>query len=210
MVTRNVGVSKRDRAARTARRLECEEEISGLTSQLDANLGVASSNAAMAAFILGRQELMTLGEIIDAMLERLRRGDPRRGAIFIEVLSVLRRTSGEKRKRGTGGVAERRPGKGRRAQGPGAVNPRESTLAINAANLRETMNVPIAKRYVVVFEPDSRGWLARIPDLNGCHTWGPSIEEARKRIREALSLFDDEADQAELVEDVRAAAPEAT
>lgn len=72
------------------------------------------------------------------------------------------------------------------------------------------MHPPIPKRYVVVFDPDESGWLARIPDLNGCHTWGPSIEEARKRIREALSLFDDEAEQAELVEDVRTVAAEET
>lgn len=118
MSTRSVARSRRECAARDRRLVECEEEMLGITSQLDSNLDIASSNSVMAAFILGRPELVTLGEIIDEMLERLRKGDPRRRAIFVEALSVLRRTTGEKRTQGTDGVAKRRPSKGPRCQRP--------------------------------------------------------------------------------------------
>jgi predicted RNase H-like HicB family nuclease len=45
--------------------------------------------------------------------------------------------------------------------------------------------------------------VARVPAVQGCHTQGRTIEEARRRIREALSLFVDDAERAELVDRVR-------
>lgn len=58
--------------------------------------------------------------------------------------------------------------------------------------------------YRVVFERDDDGaWLARVPSVRGCHTYGRTIDQARRRIREALSLWIDGADDVELVEDVR-------
>jgi predicted RNase H-like HicB family nuclease len=46
-------------------------------------------------------------------------------------------------------------------------------------------------------------WFARVPALAGCHTQGRTIAQARTRIREAISLFDDHAAKATLVDDVR-------
>jgi predicted RNase H-like HicB family nuclease len=59
-------------------------------------------------------------------------------------------------------------------------------------------------RYRVIFERDESGaWLARVPSVRGCHTYGKTLDQARRRIREALSLWVDDADRAELVEEVR-------
>lgn len=59
-------------------------------------------------------------------------------------------------------------------------------------------------RYKVVLERDESGaWLARIPAVPGCHTYGRTLEQARRRIREALSLWVDGAEDAELHEEIR-------
>lgn len=61
-----------------------------------------------------------------------------------------------------------------------------------------------SSQYRVLFEPDSSGrWLARVPEVSGCHTHGRTLDQARRRIREALSLWVDDADTAELIEEVR-------
>jgi len=60
------------------------------------------------------------------------------------------------------------------------------------------------RRYTVVFEQDESGaWIASVPSVPGCHTYGRSLNEARKRIREALSLFVRNARTAELSEQIR-------
>jgi predicted RNase H-like HicB family nuclease len=62
----------------------------------------------------------------------------------------------------------------------------------------------VKRRYRVVFERDESGaWTARVPSVRGCHTYGRTLDQARRRLREALALWVDEADAAELVEDVR-------
>jgi predicted RNase H-like HicB family nuclease len=59
-------------------------------------------------------------------------------------------------------------------------------------------------RYRLVFERDEgRAWVAYVPGVRGCHTYGRTIDQARTRIREALALWVDDADSAELVEDIR-------
>ena len=59
-------------------------------------------------------------------------------------------------------------------------------------------------RYRAVFERDESGaWTARVPSVRGCHTHGRTLDQARRRLREALALWIDEPDTAELVEDVR-------
>jgi len=58
--------------------------------------------------------------------------------------------------------------------------------------------------YRVVFERDeSAAWIASVPSVRGCHTHGRTLEQARRRIREALALWVDDAEAAELVEVVR-------
>jgi predicted RNase H-like HicB family nuclease len=61
-----------------------------------------------------------------------------------------------------------------------------------------------------VFEPDDGGWHVYVPSLTGCRTWGRSLTEARRNIREAISLQEEEFDDADavardaiLVEDIR-------
>lgn len=61
-----------------------------------------------------------------------------------------------------------------------------------------------AASYRVVLERDESGaWIARVPRVPGCHTYGRTLEQARRRIREALALWIEDADAVELVEDVR-------
>ncbi len=57
--------------------------------------------------------------------------------------------------------------------------------------------------YIVRYEKDETGWwVATVKEVRGCHTQGRTIDQARRRIREALDLFVDHADEAELIDDV--------
>lgn len=45
--------------------------------------------------------------------------------------------------------------------------------------------------YSVTYERDREGWwVAKVAELEGCHTQGRSIAQARERIREAMGLYD--------------------
>ena len=45
--------------------------------------------------------------------------------------------------------------------------------------------------YHITYERDESGWwVATVKELNGCHTQGRTIAQARARIREAMGLFD--------------------
>jgi predicted RNase H-like HicB family nuclease len=60
------------------------------------------------------------------------------------------------------------------------------------------------KRYRVAYERDESGWwVASVSDVRGCHTQGRTVDEARRRIREALELFVDDARKASIVDDVK-------
>ncbi len=60
----------------------------------------------------------------------------------------------------------------------------------------------------VIFEVDSDGnWLVRAPDIKGCHSYGRSLSEARKNIREALELFTEDRDSVYLIENQRLPRP---
>ena len=53
--------------------------------------------------------------------------------------------------------------------------------------------------YRVVIERDETGaWLARVPSVPGCHTYGRTLEQVRRRIRAALELWVDDAREADL------------
>jgi predicted RNase H-like HicB family nuclease len=59
-------------------------------------------------------------------------------------------------------------------------------------------------RYRVVFErDDAAAWIVRVSSVPGCHTYGRTIDQARKRIREALAIWVDDAETAELAEEIR-------
>jgi predicted RNase H-like HicB family nuclease len=58
--------------------------------------------------------------------------------------------------------------------------------------------------YRVVIERDETGeWLARVPSVPGCHTYGRTLEQARRRIREALELWVADARHADLRFEIR-------
>ena len=44
------------------------------------------------------------------------------------------------------------------------------------------------KRFAVVFEKVSSKWAAYVPDLPGCISTGPTLEETKRNIREAIEL----------------------
>lgn len=43
-------------------------------------------------------------------------------------------------------------------------------------------------RYAVVFEKAAANWAAYVPDLPGCITTGPTLEETKRNMREAIAL----------------------
>ncbi len=55
------------------------------------------------------------------------------------------------------------------------------------------------KSYKVLIERDRKGWwVASVPSLPGAHTQARTIDQARRRIREALSLWVPDAEHARL------------
>jgi predicted RNase H-like HicB family nuclease len=60
------------------------------------------------------------------------------------------------------------------------------------------------KSYRVAYERDESGWwVATVRGVRGCHTEGRTLDEARRRIREALGLFVDDARKATIVDAVK-------
>ena len=60
------------------------------------------------------------------------------------------------------------------------------------------------KTYRVAYERDESGWwVASVRGVQGCHTQGRTVDEARRRIREALELFVGDARRASIVDDVK-------
>jgi predicted RNase H-like HicB family nuclease len=59
-------------------------------------------------------------------------------------------------------------------------------------------------RYRLVLERDESGaWLASVLDVPGCHTHGRTIDQARRRIRQALGLWVDDAEKVEFDEQIQ-------
>ena len=60
------------------------------------------------------------------------------------------------------------------------------------------------KTYKVRLERDETGhWIATVPSVPGCHSYGRSLDEARRRTRQALALFVKDAGRATLEDDIR-------
>ena len=60
----------------------------------------------------------------------------------------------------------------------------------------------MSMRYTVTYERDEgpRWRVASVREVAGCHTQGRTVAEARRRIREALDLWVDDAETAEIVD----------
>ena len=62
----------------------------------------------------------------------------------------------------------------------------------------------IVKTYRIAYERDESGWwVASVRGLRGCHTQGRTVDEARRRIVEAMELFVADARHAKIVDDVK-------
>ena len=60
------------------------------------------------------------------------------------------------------------------------------------------------KRYHVAYERDeSDWWVASVRDIRGCHTQGRTVDEARRRIREAMRLFVNTLRGMKIVDDIK-------
>lgn len=60
------------------------------------------------------------------------------------------------------------------------------------------------KSYRVAYERDESGWwVATVRGVRGCHTQGRTVDEARRRVVEAMELFVDDARNATIVDDVK-------
>ena len=60
------------------------------------------------------------------------------------------------------------------------------------------------QQYRAVYDRDADGrWNVEIPDVAGCYTYGRTIAQARARIREALGLYVQLAEDATIVDDIR-------
>ncbi len=60
------------------------------------------------------------------------------------------------------------------------------------------------KTYRVAYERDESGWwVASVRAIPGCHTQGRTVDEARRRIVEAMELFVADARTATIVDDVK-------
>jgi predicted RNase H-like HicB family nuclease len=93
-----------------------------------------------------------------------------------------------------------------RSQSPGR-GPGYWTLEEDRKGLGAMSRARMAKAmstYTVIVERDQTGWwVASVKGVRGCHTQGRTIEQTRRRIREALSLFVADAEKAKLVEDIK-------
>lgn len=59
-------------------------------------------------------------------------------------------------------------------------------------------------KYTATYTHDDDGWwTVRIKEVQGVHSQGRSISQARKRVREALALFVDDADPAQIADDIK-------
>jgi predicted RNase H-like HicB family nuclease len=62
----------------------------------------------------------------------------------------------------------------------------------------------VVKTYHVVYERDEIGWwVASVRELRGCHTQGRTVDEARRRIAEAMELFVDNVRSTKIVDEVK-------
>ena len=68
----------------------------------------------------------------------------------------------------------------------------------------------VMNTYHVAYKRDESGWwVASVREVRGCHTQGRTVDEARRRIREAMELFVGDSRSAKIVDDVKLPMPAA-
>src|SRR5882762_8705676 len=93
------------------------------------------------------------------------------------------------------------PGSCGRRPWPGIAAP---DRARSRAVFGKRMVEGIMSVYHVAYERDASGWwVASVREVRGCHTQGRTVDEARRRIREAMALFVSNARSAKLIDDVK-------
>ena len=84
------------------------------------------------------------------------------------------------------------------------TRPAPAHRARSGAVSREGMVEEVVKTYHVAYERDESGWwVASVRELRGCHTQGRTVDEARRRIVEAMELFIDNGRSAKIVDHVK-------
>lgn len=59
-------------------------------------------------------------------------------------------------------------------------------------------------KYTISYDRDESGvWIAQVRGVREAHSYGRTIEQARERVREALSLWRSNAGTAEFIDDIR-------
>ena len=53
---------------------------------------------------------------------------------------------------------------------------------------------------VTYLRDESKWWVASVREVPGCHSQGRTVDQARRRVRQALELFVDDAKSATLVD----------
>lgn len=69
-----------------------------------------------------------------------------------------------------------------------------SILVVTVLNTHRLNVIPVkmegkSLNYTVLIEQDEDGmYIAKVPDISGCYTQGKTVEQAMKRIREAIQV----------------------
>lgn len=46
-----------------------------------------------------------------------------------------------------------------------------------------------SQTFRIIIEPDGKGFHGYVPALRGCHTWGKTIAQTKKHLKEAMALY---------------------
>jgi len=79
--------------------------------------------------------------------------------------------------------------------------PRMAVSRVRLLFKPEGQSLKPKREFTVVIERDEDGWyVARVPDLPGCHTQAKTLDTLMKRVREAIELCLEDGDKPEPLE----------
>jgi len=68
--------------------------------------------------------------------------------------------------------------------------PRRALSRVRLLFKSEDQSLKPKREFTVVIERDEEGWyVARVPDLPGCHTQAKALDTLMKRVREVIRLY---------------------